>query len=264
VFTWQFRNVKKDGTIIWVEEYARMVPGPDGTPQVLVVSQDITERRQFEEALSRATKKLNLLNYITLTDIENAIFSLSGYLELEKMSPVDENMRELLEKQTEIVRIIAECLKFSRHYQSLGLHPPTWQSVMQVFLFGISHLDYSKLSRNLEVQGLEIYADQLLENVFLAMSENVVLHGETATDIRLFYRETSEGLILVFQDNGVGIPKDQKEKIFEKKHVDKKGMGLFLTREILSITGITIVEVGEPGKGACFEISVPKGAYRFE
>jgi len=40
-------------------------------------------------------------------------------------------------------------------------------------------------------------------------------------------------------------------------------MGLFLSREILSITGITIKEAGEPGKGARFEMTVPKGAWRF-
>jgi len=38
---------------------------------------------------------------------------------------------------------------------------------------------------------------------------------------------------------------------------------LFLSQEILSITGITITETGEPGKGARFEITVPKGGYRF-
>jgi hypothetical protein len=38
---------------------------------------------------------------------------------------------------------------------------------------------------------------------------------------------------------------------------------LFLSQEILSITGITIAETGIPGKGARFEITVPKGAYRF-
>ena len=41
------------------------------------------------------------------------------------------------------------------------------------------------------------------------------------------------------------------------------GLGLFLSREILSITGITIAETSEPGKGARFEMIVPKGAYRF-
>ena len=39
-------------------------------------------------------------------------------------------------------------------------------------------------------------------------------------------------------------------------------MGLFLAREILDITGIGIRETGEPGKGARFEIMVPKGTWR--
>jgi len=40
------------------------------------------------------------------------------------------------------------------------------------------------------------------------------------------------------------------------------GLGLFLSREILSITGITIRENGDPGKGARFEMVVPNGIYR--
>jgi hypothetical protein len=44
----------------------------------------------------------------------------------------------------------------------------------------------------------------------------------------------------------------------------RKREHLFLSREILAITVITITENnGEPGKGARFEIAVPKGAYRF-
>ena len=42
------------------------------------------------------------------------------------------------------------------------------------------------------------------------------------------------------------------------------GFGLYLMRDILSITGITITETGEPGKGARFEMTVLKGAYRFK
>jgi hypothetical protein len=37
---------------------------------------------------------------------------------------------------------------------------------------------------------------------------------------------------------------------------------MFLSREILSITGITIKETGIPGEGAVFEIFVPNGMYR--
>jgi hypothetical protein len=38
--------------------------------------------------------------------------------------------------------------------------------------------------------------------------------------------------------------------------------GLNISREVLAITGLSIVENGEPGKGARFEITVPEGMYR--
>ncbi len=50
--------------------------------------------------------------------------------------------------------------------------------------------------------------------------------------------------------------------IFKQGHGKNTGLGLFLSREILSITGMTIKECGEPGKGARFEILVPKEIYR--
>jgi len=42
----------------------------------------------------------------------------------------------------------------------------------------------------------------------------------------------------------------------------ESGLGLFLVREILGIMEITIRETGEPGKGARFEITAPKGMWR--
>ncbi|MDO9034125.1 MAG: PAS domain S-box protein, partial [Methanoregula sp.] len=224
---------------------------------------DVTERKRAEEALHLARRKLNMLNSITFSDIQNAIFSLSGYFELEKMIPMDEKLRLFKEKELKIVQTIAESLKFTSIYQSLGLKPPVWQNVHQSLLMGISHLDISKLSRRLEAGGVEIYADPLLENVFFALAENIVEHGQTATELTICYYESSEGLILFFEDNGTGIPTDLKEKIFEQEYGRRAGLGLFLSREILSITGITIRETGEAGKGARFEITVPKGVYRF-
>lgn len=50
---WQFRKVRKDGSLLWVEEYTSAVKGPDGTVQVLVVCHDITERKQAEIAQER-------------------------------------------------------------------------------------------------------------------------------------------------------------------------------------------------------------------
>lgn len=51
--------------------------------------------------------------------------------------------------------------------------------------------------------------------------------------------------------------------ILEQGFEKNTGLGLFLVREILSLTSISIQETGEPGKGARFEIEVPKGEWRF-
>ena len=215
-----------------------------------------------QQALEIARRKLSMLNSIAFTDIQNAIFSLAGYLGLEKEVPADGKKFRYLDNETEIVRTITESLKFANHYQGLGLKPPVWQDITRVFLFGISHLDLSKISRNLDVKGLEIYADSLLENVFFTLAENVLLHGTRVTEVTFRYMETGDDLNLIFEDNGVGIPCDMKEKIFERRYEEKRGLGLFLAREILSITNITIRETGDPGKGARFEILVPKESWR--
>ncbi len=221
------------------------------------------ELRRSEQALDQARKKLNLLNFIALTDIRSAVFSLAGYLQLEEEVLTDERQREYHRKLAATVENIDGLLQFARTYQDLGLDPACWQSVEQAFLLGLSHLDSLALAHSLDVDGLEVYADPLLEQVFFNLAQNVLRHGKTATEIALRYQETDDGLVLVFEDDGEGIPESQKAAIFERGIEERKGMGLFLVREVLAITGIAIRETGKPGEGARFEILVPKEAYRF-
>ena len=83
------------------------------------------------------------------------------------------------------------------------------------------------------------------------------------TAIRVTAGEQGADLRIMVTDDGNGISADDKKQLFTKGFGKHTGLGLFLSREILSITGITITENGEPGKGARFEITVPNGAYRF-
>ena len=61
----------------------------------------------------------------------------------------------------------------------------------------------------------------------------------------------------------MGITDEDKKSLFLRGFGKNTGLGLFLSQEILAITGITITETGIPGKGARFEIAVPDGAFRF-
>lgn len=93
--------------------------------------------------------------------------------------------------------------------------------------------------------------------------DNAIRYGETITTITFYFQISDMGLSVICEDDGVGIPPGEKGRIFERGVGRNTGMGLFLTREILGITGITIEENGVYGKGARFEILMPRGVFRF-
>ena len=246
----------------------RMITQPLGKQEselsgVIGIFEDITERKQIEAALEQVSRKLTFLNYVTFNEIENAIFTLTGYLALEKDYPEEGPVEKYIDSALASIKVIENSLNFAKQYRDLGVKPPEWQDVNYAFIFGISHLDFSSIKRTIRLDNLQIYADPLLEKVFFTLAGNVLRHAKTATEITLGYRKSGDSLILFFGDNGMGIPDANKEKIFNRGYGHQPAMELFLVREILGITGITIRETGTFGLGACFEIVIPKGAYRF-
>lgn len=255
---------RADGTRIWVRDTARAVMDMNGS---LLYYEgglwDITESRMAKEGLDLARKKLSILNRITFSNIQSSIFSLVGYIELQKDLANNEQVKHYLEHETQLANDITNSLEFAKYYQDMGMKPPVWKNVLETYLYAISHLDMKGISKNENLDGLEIYADPLLEKVFFNLAENVIRHGKNATEISFVYQKTEDGIRLVFEDNGAGIPDGMKDEIFRKPYGNEKGKGLFLAREILSITGINIEETGAEGVGARFEMKVPKEAFRF-
>ena len=68
--------------------------------------------------------------------------------------------------------------------------------------------------------------------------------------------------MVIYQDNGEGIPAEYKEAIFKHGSFKHTGFGLFLSRAILDITGMKIRKPANRQR-CTVEIMVPLGAYRF-
>jgi len=103
-----------------------------------------------------------------------------------------------------------------------------------------------------------------VEKVFYNLIDNTLRYGgDKLTTIRITSHAEGPALVLVFEDDGVGVAERDKKVIFDKGFGKNTGLGLFLTREILSITGLTIAETGVAGSGARFEITIPAGGFRF-
>ena len=224
---------------------------------------DISDIRKAHDALQLANKKLNLLAEITRHDIRNKLTVLGGYLELFTDHPPEPQHSMYLAKLKTAVKMIAENIEFTKLYQDLGVVEPKWQNVTDLFYRVCIHIDIRKIRFEAPADGLEIFADPLLERVFYNIIENAVEHGDRVSVVRLFSEESSNGLLIRIEDDGIGIPVHDKEMIFERGFGKNTGLGLFLSREILSITNIDIKEAGEFQHGARFEMNVPKGVYRF-
>jgi signal transduction histidine kinase len=125
-----------------------------------------------------------------------------------------------------------------------------------------SRLDFGSTRQEVHIGQYEVYADPMLEKVFFNLLDNALRYGESLTSIIVTAKQEGENLIITFADNGVGIPPEDKDKLFTRGFGKHTGLGLFLSREILSITKITISETGSPGMGAQFEIHVPQGSFR--
>ncbi|PWR74924.1 transporter substrate-binding domain-containing protein [Methanospirillum stamsii] len=222
---------------------------------------NFTELSKSEEALMQARKKLNLLSKLTIRDIKNAFFILSGYIQLSKDAESIDEAMDCFTKEEKILQSVEHILVFLEKYQNLGIKPPKWQNVQLTLINAISHLDFSKISRTEEIPEIEIFADPLLEDVFLALMETIIRQGPT-THVGLRYRQNPESITILVESNGPGIPDIDKEKIFAWENTGKDATSLFLAREILSITKISLEETGEPDTGICFEITVPKEEYR--
>jgi len=225
------------------------------------LNHNLEELKQVQDALAMARNKLSIINTLTFQDIQNSLFSLHGYLTLINETLSDEKNSDFMEKSLYQVKKIGKSLQITKHYQDMGIHPPKWHKLMEIFVFAISHLDLSKFKRNIYIENLFIYADPLFEEVLYYIMENIQDHSINATEYSLYFEKNKSGITLFIEDNGIGIEDSMKEKIFNREYHSMNGMGLFFVREILSITGIKICESGIFKKGARFELIIPEGRY---
>ncbi|MDI9632904.1 MAG: helix-turn-helix domain-containing protein [Methanolinea sp.] len=171
-------------------------------------------------------------------------------------------MRELSREQEEILdSLLAEVGNFD---EFLGdtLPEVKWHSLEDVVGEALSLVQLSHIKFFSDIRGVEVCAEKSIPRVFQALLENSAVHGRKVTSIRVAARETPEGLLVVYEDDGMGIPAEEKATLFEWGHGERRAHSLFLCRQVLDATGISIRETGEFTRGARFEILIPPGKYR--
>ncbi len=257
-----YRIIAKNGDERWISHICQAVFRDDGTWLGRRESKrDITARKQIEKAHQQTNMKLNLLSNITRHDVLNQLSVLVGFTEMAMETTDDPDLTIMLKRIMAAADTITNQISFTRIYQNIGVYEPLWQHVPSIIQKACSGI---RLATEVDVSlsEVEVLADPLLEKVFFCLLDNSERHGDHVTMGRFSCKNNEEHLILVYEDNGTGIKNTEKRMIFERGYGKNTGYGLFLVKEILGISGNTIKETGEYGKGVRFEIEFPGNMYR--
>ncbi len=256
----------KDGSIVWVSFNAKIVRDEEGN--ILYhegTSQNISERKKMENAIRQANRKLNLLSQITRHDIKNQLIVQNSFLQLlEEELPevaINEYFRKLKNTATRIFSLI----QFTKEYEQIGVTEPGWIDCQKLVsdIANQASPEHVLIKNDIDV-GFEVFSDPLIAKVFYNLIDNSISYGEKITQIRFSLISSPASQVIICEDDGVGIPLEDKENIFKRGFGKHTGFGLAISREILDITGISICENGKQGEGARFELTFPDGCHRFK
>jgi len=265
-------HTTKDGKKIPVEISSSLVTY-HGKQAILSIARDITERKKAEEKLDEMmnevvaiNEKLGVVGKLTRHDARNKLFVMANnvYLAKQKLAANHSSLEYLGEVESAIDQM-EKIFDFARNYEMLGVEELSYMNVEKsvdeaAILF--PGLAGAKLVN--ECQGLTVMADSLLRQLFYNLIDNTLKYGEKVSQIRVYHEEGEDQLKLVYEDDGVGIPEDEKEKIFKEGYGKSTGYGLYLIKKICEAYGWTIQETGKLGKGAQFTMTIPKNKQKRE
>jgi PAS domain S-box-containing protein len=243
---------------------------------VFGVSRDISDIKTLER-----TK--NSLTQMIVHDLNNPLFTLSGYLELirtdteAKLSP---SQLECIRKSNDVIGEIAgmtanllDVGKMEENKLSLKYGTVDLNGFLRSMFDAMSTLagqNGNKIVLDLSEPIPAISADEsIIKRVISNVAGNAVKFSPPGADIEIktAYDEKSGEATVSIRDHGPGIPKAYREKIFEKfvqLHMNKdlknrmgKGLGLTFCKMAVEAHGGRIRVEGEVGKGSTFIVALP-------
>ncbi|MCB9099985.1 MAG: PAS domain S-box protein [Anaerolineales bacterium] len=295
IFHWQFRKVRKNGSLMWVEEYVRAVNRPDGGVYVLVVCQDITERKQLEAENEQLTaqfyqaQKMEAIGRLAggiAHDFNNLLVPIIGYVELNlpEVAPDSKlyadltQVRKAADRAADLTRQI---LAFSR------------QQVLELSLLDLNLIidEFKKMLQRLIGEDIELHTflastlhlikadkgqiEQVLMNLAINSRDAMPTGGKLTIEttnafldenyVDKYASDLAPGpyVMVAVSDTGHGIDVNTQKRIFDPFFTTKpsdQGTGLGLA----TIFGIVKQHQGhiwvysEPGNGTTFKIYLPK------
>ena len=271
VLSFQCRCLHRNGRTVWLEWSA--VPHPD-EGLIYAAGRDVTERRRMEDELKRSNEELEQFAYVASHDLQEPLRMVTSFVQLLKRRYGDrigpeggEYMDHAIGGAERMRRLILALLEWSRVQRKGSPLVPTE-----------ANLSLDEALDNLAVAIEEsraticrgslprVRADhEQLTRLFQNLVGNALRFcPENAPKVAIEAARIEGAWEFTVEDNGEGIPPDQRELVFEvfqrlhtRDEVPGTGIGLAVCRRIVERHGGKIwIEDGREG-GACFHFTLP-------
>ena len=275
-----FRVRRADGdSEVWLEQVATAQFDSQGLPlRIRGLTTDITERKRFEEEISRARKlaeRADRAKSIFLAaashDLRQPLQTLRFLQGTLEQRHRDREGREIVAGIGHSIDTMASMLSSLLDINRLetGNLRPSKSDFAITEIFGSVATD---ILRPLEEKGLQwrvvpsdlvVRSDKrMLEEMIRNLLSNAVRYTDRGK-ILLGCRRAGDSIRIEVWDTGIGIPGDQLPRIFEEYYCDAErggfGLGLAIVRRLGEILGHRVDVRSTPGKGTGFSIEVPRG-----
>ena len=287
-FSMEFRMIRKDGRIVWVQDEATLVRIPGKVPYWQGFMLDVTERKLAEEQLARAldvereaAQRLRSVDEMKNTFLQAvshdlrtplaAILGLAITLERGDVHLEVDDARDLAgriaENARKLERLVTNLLDMDRLARGIVTPKLVTTDVGRLVEKVVSEFDMIEPSRlTVDTHPVKIQADAAkIERIVENLLANTARHTPSNAHVWVTVREVEGGALLIVEDSGVGVPPELREVIFEPfrqgpeapQHSPGVGVGLTLVRRFAELhSGRAWIEEREGG-GASFRVFLP-------
>ena len=224
-------------------------------------------RSQHEKILAAAKSRQDFTANVS-HELKTPLTAISGYAELIENKMVDPEQqvrfaRQIRSNAARLLNMINDILRLSELDDARQLAAPQPVELLALAQEVCAGLQLQARQREVRLQcfgrPVTVSGDrELLKELLENLIQNAVRYNREGGFVQVTVKDTDRRAVLTVEDNGIGIPQDQQERVFERFYrVDKSrsretggtGLGLAIVRHIVQLHNARIQLTSAPDKG---------------